>query len=183
MSAIISSLTAQLQELKSNINEVAQIADSAMELGLASQEQDRQLRLYREWVTENIIHLDNQIWAHNIKQRGFQEGAEETTDLAIFIASWMASVLHLDDQIVQFIDVACRLGPPGRAKSDMPWDILVWFADLRLKQWLLTEVRSKGFLQPGTNKTLGFPDFSAEMLEACHQLHPVTSLLNKFNHR
>lgn len=51
------------------------------------------MQQHGEWVTEMIMHLDNQMQAHNIKLHGFPEGAEEGTDLNIFVANWMTSTL------------------------------------------------------------------------------------------
>lgn len=81
--------------MKSAITEVAQTADTAMEMGLATQDKGRLLQQHSEWAAERIMHLDNQLRAHNVKLHGFGEGVEDSTDLPIFIANWMASVLHL----------------------------------------------------------------------------------------
>lgn len=44
--------SAQFTELKSSVVEVAQTADSAMELGLATQDHGRQLQQHAEWPSE-----------------------------------------------------------------------------------------------------------------------------------
>lgn len=129
------------------------------------------------------MHLDNQLRAHNMKLRGFQEGAEESTELSVFMANWIASALKLEDKIVTLIDVAYCLSPPRKAKNTMPRDILVDFADLRSRQHLLLEACTKGFLMHGTSKILVFPDLLVEMLEARCRLLPVTKLLSQHNHQ
>lgn len=181
VSAIVAPLSAQLKELKDSVATVAQTADEAMELGLATQEHGKMLQQHSEWAAERIMHLENQLRTHNVKLRGFKEGAEENTDLAIFVAGWMASVLRLEEGVAPLLDGARRLGPPRKAKNSWPRDILVRFADLRTKNRLLAEARSRGFLLHGDSKIMVYPDLSAETLEARCRMRPVTSLLAKFN--
>lgn len=173
VSAVIVPLTTKLQEMKSTISEVAQTTESALELGFAAQDQGRLLQQQGDWATERIMHFDNQLRAHNIMLCGFQEGAEGTVDLAIFVADWMAHVLNFEDRIVLLLDFAYRQGPPRKGKGALLRDILVRFADLRSMQRLLDSAHSKGFLLSGTHKILMFPDLSAKTLEARHWLRPI----------
>lgn len=112
------------------------------------------------------MHLDNRLQVHNMKLKGFQEGAEKTVDFNVFVANWITSALKLEDKIVPLIDAAFRLGPPQRAKNTMPRDIWVRFTDLCLRQQLLSEAHTKDFLIYGKNKILVFPDLLAETLKA-----------------
>lgn len=84
--ALIALLTAQLQEFKSTLNEVAQTADVAMELVLVAQEHSRLMQQHCEWAAECIMHLDNQLRAHNFKLRCFEERAEGEAEITGFIA-------------------------------------------------------------------------------------------------
>lgn len=95
VTALIALLMAQIQEFKTTLNEVAQTADLAMELGLVAQDHSRLTQQHCEWAAERIMHLDNQLRAHNVKLRGFAEGAEGEADMATFVVQWVASVLHL----------------------------------------------------------------------------------------
>lgn len=45
-----------------------------MELGLAAQDQGRLLQQQGDWASECIMHLDNQLCAHNVKLWEFSEG-------------------------------------------------------------------------------------------------------------
>lgn len=92
--ALLAPLTTQIQEVKSTLNEVAQTADSAMELGLAAQDSNRLTQQHSEWVTKRIKHLENQLRVCNVKLRGFREGAEGDSDLPAFVSRWMAAVLQ-----------------------------------------------------------------------------------------
>lgn len=80
-----------------------------MELGLELQEQGRQKQQHREWSTERIMHLDNQMRAHNLKLRSFLEGAEDGSYLNIFVAICMSPTLQLEEGVIPFIDMAYRL--------------------------------------------------------------------------
>lgn len=120
VTALIAPLKAQLQDFKSTLNEVAQTADTAMELGLAAQDHSRLMQQHCEWAAECIMHLDNQLQAHNVKLRGFEEGVEGETEMAIFIACWVASVLHFEEGVLPPVDTAFRLPPPPVKPSPPP---------------------------------------------------------------
>lgn len=90
-------------------------------------------------------------------------------------------VLQLEGDSCPFVDSAYRLGPPRRAKSSTPRDILVKLADIKIKLKLLAVARSKGSLPYESSKILIFPDFLAETLEARQRLHLVTTTLQKSN--
>lgn len=183
MTALIAPLTAQIQELKDTISQVAQTADAAMELGMTVQDSTGQLQRQATWAADKIIALENQIKINNIKLRGFPEGVEDSTELRAFISSWLASQLDLEEGIAPVLDAAYRIGPPRKSNSSLPRDILVKCADSRTKQKILALARGKGFLSFDTYKIQALQDLSAETLEARRRLKPITTLLTKFKFR
>lgn len=74
MTALIAPLSAQIQELKTTISQVAQTADATMELDLTIQDSAGQLQRQTDWATDKIIALENQMKMNNIKLCGFPEG-------------------------------------------------------------------------------------------------------------
>lgn len=181
VTALLAPLSAQMQELKSTVNEVTQNADLAMELGLATQDHGRLIQPYSEWAIEQVMHLENQLRAYNIKLRGFHEGAEGDTNLAVFMTKWMAMVLQLERDLHPLIDLAYRSRPTRRPKTSTPRGILVKLADVKVKSKLLAAACSKGALPYESSKILTFPDLSAETLEARCRLQLVTNPLQKSN--
>lgn len=174
---MITPITTQIKEIQTNVTQIAQTADAAMELGLASQDTRRQLQKNSEWAMDKIIMLENQLKQFNIKTRGFPEGAEESTELRIFISTWLASHMDLEDGVAPLLDVVYRLGPPRRASNALPRDILVKCTDLCTKNKILPLSRSKGSLQYSTHKITILQDLSAETLEYRRRLKPLTTIL------
>lgn len=129
VTTLIAPLTAQLQDFKSTLNEVTQTADTAMELGLAAQDHSRLTQQHCEWVAKRIMHLNNQLRAHNVKLHGFEKGAEGEADTVTFVAQWVVSVLHLEERVLPPVDAAFHLGPARKTKASAPRDIIVKFAN------------------------------------------------------
>lgn len=179
MTALIAPLSAQIQELKTNITQVAQTADAAMELSFAVQDSTGQLQRQAEWAADKVIALENQIKINNIKLRGLPEGVEESKDLGAFIASWLATQLELEDGIAPLLVAAHRIGPPRKGPNALPRDVLIKCADSRTKQKILATARGRGYLMYETYKILALQDLSAETLEARRRLRPLTMLLTK----
>lgn len=134
--ALISPLYAQLQDLQSNVTQIAQMADAAMELGLAIQESSKHLQKHSEWAIDKIIMLENQLKKHNFKLQGFPEGIEENTELRVIISNWLASQIELEKGVTPLLDAAYHLGLPHQASKALPKDILVRCADLHTKKKL-----------------------------------------------
>lgn len=132
--ALMAPLTAQLQDMRQNVTQVAQTADAAMELGLANQDTTRQLQKSSDWAADKILMLEKQLKMDNLKLCGFPEGSKENQELKIFISTWLASQLQLEEGIEPMILAAYRLKPPRRASNSLPRDILIKCLDSRTKQ-------------------------------------------------
>lgn len=57
LTAIIAPLTAQLQEVKQSVDQIAKTVDSGMELAITNQESSQQQQNHQEWATEKIMTL------------------------------------------------------------------------------------------------------------------------------
>lgn len=178
ITSLIAPLTTQIQDIKQNLEQVSQTAESAMELAITNQESSRQMQSHQDWVTEKIMLMENQMKMKNLKMRGFPEGSEESTELRVFISTWLASQLQLEDGVAPLLDAAYRLGPM-RASNALPRDILIRCFDLRTKQKIMSLARSKGHLLFHSNKIQVLQDLSSETLEARRKMKPLTSLLAK----
>lgn len=183
MTDLIAPISAQMEELKTTVTQVAQTADTAMELGMAVQDSTGQLQQQSAWAMDKIISLENQLKINNIKLRGFPEGVEESTELRIFISTCLATQLDLEEGIAPLLDAAFRIGPPRKTTSSLPRDILIKCADSQTKQKILALARGKGSLDYDGHKIQALQDLSAETLEARRRLKPITTLLTKFKFR
>lgn len=179
ITALIAPLTAQVQEIKQCLEQVSQTADSAMDLAITNQDTTRQLQTQQDWATDKIIAIENQLKLKNLKLRGFPEGCEENTELRIFISTWLATLMQLEEGVAPLLDAAYRLGPTRRASNTFPRDILIRCSDLRTKQKIMSLTRTSGHLLFHAYKIQVLQDLSAETLEARRKMKPLTSLLAK----
>lgn len=168
-----------MQELRQTVNQVAQTVDSSVELGLTNQDTTWQLQKSSDWAAEKILMLENQLKIDNLKIRGFPEGSEENQELAIFISTWLAAQMQLEDGVAPMLLAAYRLGSPRRAPNSLPRDILIKCLDSRTKQKILTAARPKGHLMFLDHKIMVLQDLLSETLEARRRLKSLTTLLMK----
>lgn len=138
ITTLIAPLTAQIQEVKQCLEQVSHTADSAMDLAITNQDTTRQLQIHQDWATDKIIAIENRLKLKNLKLRGFPEGSEENTELRIFISTWLATQMQLEEGIAPLLDAAYGLGPTRRAANTLPRDILIRCSDLRTKQKIMT---------------------------------------------
>ncbi|KAL8206909.1 UNVERIFIED_CONTAM: hypothetical protein K2H54_034811 [Gekko kuhli] len=78
-------LSDKLELLQSALQEIALTAEAAVENAIANQEGIRNLETQEKWAREKILTLENKVRERNLKFRGFEEKAEGTTELAIFM--------------------------------------------------------------------------------------------------
>lgn len=90
-------------------------------------------------------------------------------ELTIFLASWIASSLHLEDGVAPMILRAYRVENPNRGKTKGPWDIIVEFVDFRTKLALFNTARQEGGLK--FNNVLTFHLSCSNSRGCCAPLH------------
>lgn len=72
---------------------------------------------------------------------------------------------------------------PCKQRNTLPRDIIVTFADFKIKNKILAIAREKGFLPHKTDRVQVFMDLTPEKLQKRKELKEITSTLNDINMR
>lgn len=64
--------------------------------------------------------LKNQLKLDNLKLHGIPEGSEETRELRIFISTWLAALMQLEDGVVPILTIAYCLGAQSAQRYSNP---------------------------------------------------------------
>lgn len=175
---LLQPMDSRLGEIHSVLQQVADTAENALENSITNQESIRQLEQHESWAHDKLISLENSLRQNCLKLRGFPEGAEETSELTIFLASWMASTLNLESGIAPLLYRAFCLGSASRPADRGPRDIIVEFADPHSRFKIFQEAHAGGFLPFKDSKNLAFPNLSTEALSKRKSLQPISSKLS-----
>ncbi|KAL8178695.1 UNVERIFIED_CONTAM: hypothetical protein K2H54_055093 [Gekko kuhli] len=141
---LIQPLNMKIENFMTELRDTTQKADANTAACASLQETVNKLRASETAMNSRLLILENRWRQHNLKFRGFEEGAEENTDLSTFISNWLAHVLHLEDGVAPAIAKAYRLGPLARAAKGRPRDVLANFVYPRSRDRVLKEARLKG---------------------------------------
>lgn len=76
-------ISEQLEQLNLNIQKVASVAEGAMDLSMAQQEEIKALQEADEQHLEQIPILGNRQWYFNLKFKGLRQLVEENTELTV----------------------------------------------------------------------------------------------------
>ncbi|KAL8202748.1 UNVERIFIED_CONTAM: hypothetical protein K2H54_024324 [Gekko kuhli] len=109
-------INAKLNEITSDLKEASKKAEVAMELGETLQEELKLLQAREQVLTNKISSLEQRWRQQNLKFRGLDENVEGNTDLAIFMSSWLAKSLALEEGLAPW-----RLHKPTESA---PWHFL-----------------------------------------------------------
>ncbi|KAL8221522.1 UNVERIFIED_CONTAM: hypothetical protein K2H54_069111 [Gekko kuhli] len=101
-------LQTSLTDLVKEVKDAAKMAETASELALKMQSEVRALQSTEQLTLNRIAALERKWRQRNLKFRGLEEGVEQNKDLPSFIASWLASVLELEEGIAPIILKAYR---------------------------------------------------------------------------
>ncbi|KAL8221430.1 UNVERIFIED_CONTAM: hypothetical protein K2H54_067639 [Gekko kuhli] len=101
-------LQISLSDLVKEVKDTAKMAETASELALKLQGEVRALQSTEQLTLNRIATLEGKWRQLNLKFRGLEEGVEQNNDLPVFMASWIASVLELEDGIAPTILKAYR---------------------------------------------------------------------------
>lgn len=173
----------QLTELSSAMKDVSRTADAAMDLGLALQEDSRNLQQAEHRLRICVTMLESQLRAANLKFRGFPETPDFNNNLASSLATWLASILHLEDGVAPSILNAFRVGPQSTARPNYPRDIVAQFLYPRSRNAILKRARSGGAMKFENHNIQVLLDLTPETLAKRHILKPVTEALRDSNIR
>lgn len=116
-------------EFQTSLTKVEQMADSAPKIGVIVQNDICSLQRHEMWARDKILYLKNALYCQQLKFQGLPEGEEGTTDLSIFMATWVSSVLNLEDNIAPIIMKAFRMGRKDCLNPARPRNILLEFHD------------------------------------------------------
>ncbi|KAL8189732.1 UNVERIFIED_CONTAM: hypothetical protein K2H54_002012 [Gekko kuhli] len=108
---LIQPLDKKLENFMTELRDTTQKADANTAKCTSLQEKVNKLQATEAAMNTRLLLLENRWRQHNLKFRGFEEGAEENTELSTFIAKWLAHVLQLEDGVAPAIAKAYRLGP------------------------------------------------------------------------
>lgn len=174
----ISPIAQQLTDLSSSLKEVSGTADAAMELGLAVREETKRLQHSEQQLGQKIAALEAQMRATNLKFRGLPESPEFNANLIPSLASWLASVLHLEDGVAPTILSAYRLGPQSAARPNFPRDVVAQFLYPRSRNAILQRARTGGPLKFEDCTIQVLLDLAPDVLAKRRLLKPITECLH-----
>ncbi|KAL8178465.1 UNVERIFIED_CONTAM: hypothetical protein K2H54_047811 [Gekko kuhli] len=109
IAAAIKPLLDELKTITSTLSEVAQAAESALETAMIAQEEIQHLQKHEEWAKLKIMSIENKLREQHLKFRNLPEDSEGTTELKIFLATWLAGLLNLEDGVAPLINKAYRV--------------------------------------------------------------------------
>ncbi|KAL8220468.1 UNVERIFIED_CONTAM: hypothetical protein K2H54_047082 [Gekko kuhli] len=102
----------QLAEIKTTLSETKTTAETAFSLAGTVQEENKNIQKETDQLNHKMLNLDLEQRNNNIKFRGFPEQLNTTEDLNDFMASWLAQLWKLDEDVVPVIVKAYRIGSP-----------------------------------------------------------------------
>lgn len=173
----------QLTELASDLKDVSHTADTAMELGLALQDENKSLQRAEQQLRLKVAALEAQARASNLKFRGFPESQEFDSNLTSALARWLASILHLEEGVLPTILQAYRLGPLAAVRPNFPRDIIAQFLYPRSRNAILKKARSGVSLKFEGHPIQILLDLTPDVLAKRRALKTVTDTLRKNNVR
>lgn len=183
ISELLQPLSAKLEQLTVSIQNVAGVAEAAMELSLTHKDDLKQLQENETKHSEQLAILGNRQRFFNLKFRGIKELAESEVDLNIYMASWLASALNLGGECAPLLTQSYRLGKVNSPARTLPRDIICTFADIRTKNRIIDEAKKKGFLLHRQEQVLVFQDLTPETLQKRKELKGIISALRGANIR
>lgn len=134
----------QLAEVTAGLKDVSRTAETAMELGLTLQEENKHLQRSEHQLCMKVAILEAQARAINQKFCGFPETPEFNNNLTASLAVWLASVLQLEDGVSPTILNRFRLGPLAAAHTNFAQDVEAEFLYPRSRNAILKCTRFGG---------------------------------------
>lgn len=171
-------ISQQLSDLTTTLKEVSSTAEAAMEIGLAAQEDTRNLQRSEQLLSSKVALLEAHIRASNLKFRGLPESPAFDANLASSLATWLASKLKLEDGVAPTILSAYRLGSPSAARPKFPRDVMAQFLYPRSRNAILQLARADGPLKFESHSVLVLLDLSPNVLAKRRLLKPITECLH-----
>lgn len=173
----------QLAKLTSGLKDVSRTAETAMELGLALQDENKRLQRSEHQLRLKVAALEAQSQAMTLKFHGLPEMPEFNNNLTSSLATWLASVLQLEDRVSPTILNAYRLGPLAAVHLNFPHDVVAQFLYPQSRDAILKCLRSGGPMKFDGCIIQVLLDLIPSVLVKRRNLKPVTDTLSDNNVR
>lgn len=173
----LESFSNQLSEITTTIKDVSRMASEAFDLSKAQEQNIKALQTSEGLLRDRVAWLEGKARALNLKFRGLPESSELNSNLSPALASWLASLLHLEDGVAPTIIAAHRVGPAAVAKSNFPRDVVVQFLYQRSRDAVLQMARKSTALQFKGAKVIVLLDLPPDILLKRKTLKPITDHL------
>lgn len=143
---LIQPISTKLEQLTLNLQNVASVADMAMETCMLHKEDLRALQDSEIKHSVQLAILGNQQRFFNLKLRGLEESVGKVSDLTIYITNWLATVLDLKGECAPLLTQSYRVGKAHDPKRQFPRDVIITLADVRTKNRIVDAAKGKGYL-------------------------------------
>lgn len=173
----------RLSELTTTVNEVSHTAGEAFDLCKSQGLLITNLQASERLLKERVAWLEGKARAMNLKFRGLPELPDLNSNLSPAIASWLASLLHLEDGVAPTLIAAYRVGPASLIKPNFPRDVVVQFLYHKSRDAVLQMARQSSALQYKGSRVLVLLDLPSEVLMKRKLLKPITDHLKAKNVR
>lgn len=175
--------TKRLTEIMAAIKEVSQMARETFDLCKKHNQSITDLKASKRLLKDRVAWLEGEARFMNLKFCGLPEHPDLNSNLSPANASWLASLLHLEDGIAPTIIAAYRVGPALIIKPNYPWNVVVQFLYQRTKDAVLQLAQNSSALQYKGTKILALLDLPSEVLMKRKLLKPITDQLKAKNVR
>lgn len=120
-------ISKQLANHCANLREVSHTADTALEVSMALQVESKRLQQRETILNTKVIYIESQLRGNNLKFYGLPELPEFNANISGVLASWLASMLKLEDEVASTILLAYHLGPISAVNPNFLGGIIAQF--------------------------------------------------------
>lgn len=180
---LIRPLTEQITQLNLSVQATAKLAEGAMDMCIAQNEDIRALQTESETQAERLAIIANRQRFFNLKFRGLQEKTEHNSDLKACMETWLSERLNRGERGAPVITQAYRVGRGNVPERTQPRDVVVTFVDIDTKHQILDLAKEKGYLMFKEDRVLVFKDLAPEALAKKRELKEIVAILKDVNVR
>ncbi|XP_054826702.1 uncharacterized protein LOC129323900 [Eublepharis macularius] len=181
---LIAPLTAQLAEIKVDLQATNLKADKALDASSSAQREVGLLHEAFENQQERLINLEVNMRQNHLKLRGIDELLIPKEDLMPVITRWLAKHLELEEGVNTLITKAYRIGTPKQYKNrPVPRDIIIEIPDQKIKMKIIETAKISGSILFNGTPVQIYTDLPREALLIRKELKPITDALRNANVR
>lgn len=179
LATLIQPLTEQISQLNLSVQATAKLAEGAMDMCVAQNEDIRASQT--ESQAQRLAIVSNRQRFFNLKFRGLHEKAEQNTELKTCMETWLSEVLKIGEQAAPITTQAYRVGRPNVPTRPYPRDIVVTFTNIDTKHKVLDLAKDKGHLLFGEDRVQVFKDLAPDALAKNPELKEIIAILRDVN--